>query len=559
MKRILSNWSTTIVCAASALAACGAPGATDPEVRGEVQSAVEPRPLETQVEIEAPAAVIEIAPAAVIGREVGVAKHLRDGEEFRRSTSQLIRHGRTLFEAVFTPQEGVGRPLSKGNGVNPVSDPSSPLIFPRNFNRLSAMDANSCGSCHGVPFLGGGGHFTANAFLVAQRFDFLTFDHADRIITRGALDERGEPVTLQSFNSRGSLGMFGSGFIEMLARQITTDLQTIRDATQPGESRALTSKGISYGSIGRRADGTWDTSGVEGIPATSLATSGAGSPPSLVIRPFHQSGTVISIREFTNNAFNHHLGIQSTERFGSGTDPDGDGFVDELTRADITATAIFQATLPVPGRVIPNDREIERAVLAGERRFEELGCATCHRTSLPLDDRGWIFAEPNPFNDPGNLRPGEAPPLRVDLTSDALPGPRLKSHRGVVMVPAFTDLKLHDITSGPNDPNVDPLDMNQPVGSPGFFAGNSKFITKKLWGLSNEPPFFHHAKFATIREAILAHAGEADASSQAFRSLPDYDQGTVIEFLKTLQVLPSGTQSLTVDENGRPKRWPPRG
>jgi len=283
----------------------------------------------------------------VIGREVGVADHLRNGDEFHRPLAQLLRHGRTLFEAVFTPQEGGGRPLSKGSGAA-VSDPSSPLVFPRAFNRVSAMDANSCGSCHAVPVVGGGGHFTANAVLIAQRFDFLTFDHDDTVVLRGALDERGVPVKLQSFNSRGSLGMFGSGFIEMLARQITSELRAIRDGTAPGESRALSAKDISYGRIARRRDGTWDTSAVEGIPATSLVSTGASDPPTLVIRPFHQSGTVISIREFTNQAFNHHLGIQTEERFGAGADPDGDGFADELTRADVTAAALFQATLPVP-------------------------------------------------------------------------------------------------------------------------------------------------------------------------------------------------------------------
>lgn len=50
---------------------------------------------------------------------------------------------------------------------------------------------------------------------------------------------------------------------------------------------------------------------------------GANTPPSLVIRPFHQAGRVVSLREFSNNAFNHHHGIQSSERFGAGTDPDG--------------------------------------------------------------------------------------------------------------------------------------------------------------------------------------------------------------------------------------------
>lgn len=495
-------------------------------------------------------------PRAEIGEEVGVTRHLRDGDEQRVSTARLLRHGQTLFEAVFTVQEGGGRPLSKGTG-DPVTDPSSPLIFPRNFNRLSAMDANSCGSCHNVPFLGGGGHFTANAVLIGQRFDFITFDRADTVPVRGAVDERGQPITLQSFNSRATLGMFGAGFIEMLARQITEDLQAIRDAIPPGGSLALSSKGVEYGQLGRQADGTWDVSDVEGIPASSLVSTGPADPPSLIIRPFHQSGTVISIRQFTNNAFNHHLGVQSAERFGIGADPDGDGFEDELTRADVTAASLFQATLPVPGRVIPNDPEIERAVLRGEQLFEQVGCETCHRASLPLDDRGWVYSEPNPFNPSGNLRPGEAPPVSVDLTSSRLPGPRLEPEGGVVHVPAFTDLKLHDITSGVGDPNIDPLDMNQPVGSPAFFAGNSKFLTKKLWGLANEAPFFHHGLFATMREAILAHAGEAAASTAAFQALSAYEQGTVIEFLKTLQVLPPGASASVVDENGRAKRWPP--
>jgi hypothetical protein len=407
--------------------------------------AAEPQPVdEVQTAASAP------TPVSEIGREIGVTRHLRDGEELRLSTAQLLRHGQTLFEAVFTVQEGGGRPLSKGTG-DPVTDPSSPLIFPRNFNRLSAMDANSCGSCHNVPFLGGGGHFTANAVLIGQRFDFITFDHADTIPLRGALDERGQPIKLQSFNSRATLGMFGSGFIEMLARQITEDLRAIRDAISPGTTRPLSSKGVEYGHLGRRSDGTWDTSRVEGIPASSLLTTGAADPPSLIIRPFHQSGTVISIRQFTNNAFNHHLGFQSTERFGTGTDPDGDGFQDELTRADVTAASLFQAALAVPGRVIPNDPVIERAVSTGERRFSEIGCAACHRASLPLDDRGWIFSEPNPFNPTGNLRPGDAPPVSVDLTSSTLPGPRLKPRGGVVHVPAFTDLKLHDITRGAGD------------------------------------------------------------------------------------------------------------
>jgi hypothetical protein len=311
-------------------------------------------------------------------------------------------------------------------------------------------------------------------------------------------------------------------------------------------------------------DGRWITAGVQGIAAPSLVTPGPGNPPSLIIRPFHQAGNVVSIRQFSNNAFNHHHGIQTTERFGVDTDPDGDGVKNEMTRADVTAVSIFQATMTVPGRMIPNDPEIEAAVLVGEQRFGQLGCTVCHIPALPLVRQGWIFSEPNPFNPAlppqgPNLLVGQAPTLAVDLSSDELPSPRLKPSHGVVMVPAYTDLKLHDITTDlPGDPNIEALDMNQPAGSPGFFAGNAKFLTRKLWGTANEPPFFHHGMFSTLRQAVKAHDGEAKASRLAFDSQSQYEQDCVIEFLKTLQVLPPGTRALVVDEHGRKKTWPPR-
>ena len=259
-----------------------------------------------------------------IGREVAVPVHLKDGEEYQLPIRQLLDFGRELFCARWTSQEGAGRPLSKGTGL-PLADPQSPLVFPRNFNRISAPDTNSCAGCHNTPAIGGGGDIVNNVFVLGQRFDFATFNLVDTVPTKGSLDERGLPVSMQTIaNSRKTVGMFGSGFIEMLARQITADLQAIRDAMPPGAARALTSKGISFGVLIRKLDGTWDTSRVEGIPAPSLAIPGQG-PPTLIIRPFHQSGSVISLRQFTNNAFNHHHGIQSEERFGSGIDADGDG------------------------------------------------------------------------------------------------------------------------------------------------------------------------------------------------------------------------------------------
>ena len=520
------------------------------------------------------------SPDSEIGREVAIPKHLQDGDEFTTPLKQLIQYGSELFTAKFTIQEGAGRPLSKGTG-SPISDHFSPLVFPRNFDRLSSPDANSCSGCHNTPLAGGGGDRVTEVFVLAQRFDHLNFDHADGITTRGAVDESGKLVTLDdATNDRKTIGMNGSGLLEMVARQMTADLRAIAAATPPGWSRSLASKGVSFGIITHNLDGTWNTSQIVGLPAPSLKTSGT-TAPSLIILPYHQAGAVVSIRQFTNNAMNHHHGMQSEERFGLSADPDGDGFTNELTVADVTAISLFQATLPVPGRVIPNNPAVERANLVGEALFIKIGCATCHAT-LPLTSNnnpglpgqpGWIYFEPNPYNPstgpsapnlqlgPSNY-PVTAPALTVDLTSNEVPEPHLHPNaRGIITVPAYTDLKLHDISATSNpatDPECEPLDQNQPAGSPGFFAGNCKFITRKLWGFYNQGgAFIHHGKFTTARQAVEAHNGEALGQRRAFDALPPDEQNDLIEFLKSLQVLPPGSKSLIVDEHGKPKHWPP--
>lgn len=504
---------------------------------------------------------IAILPAAglasdQLGREISVPHHLKEGEEFHIEIEQLVEHGQQLFDAVWTHQEGGGRPRSKGTGA-PLADPTSPLVFPRNFNRISAPDANSCAGCHNMPRSGGGGDIVANVFVLGQRFDFATFDPNDTMPTRGAVDENGNPVTMDMIaNSRNTLGMFGSGYIEMLARQITLDLQAIRDQLRPGQTAKLQSKGISFGTLARDKQGNWDTSMVEGLTVPSTASEGPEQPPNLIIRPFHQAGAVISLRQFTNNAYNHHHGIQAVERFGEGMDPDDDGHVNEMSVADVTAATVFQAQLAVPGRVIPNNPEIERAVMLGEQLFDDIGCADCHISALPLDNQGWIYSEPNPFNPPGNLQLGDRPELKVDLNSHKLDLPRLKvGSDGVVWVPAYTDLKLHDITYGYDDPNREMLDMHESAGSMKFNGGNGKFMTRKLWGVANEPPYFHHGQYVTMREAVEAHYGEAKYTYDQWRELTDYERDSIIEFLKTLQILPKGTRHLIVDEHGRKKNW----
>ncbi len=497
-------------------------------------------------------------PGKKIGRENAVSVHLTEEDLTRRDIFELIRHGRTLFNANWTDQDGGGRPLMKGTSRG-LSDPSKPLSGMRAFNRVSAPDANSCLGCHNLPYAGGGGDFATNVFVLGQRFDFFTSD-GDKRPTVSSSDEQGRPVNLfASSNFRATTGMFGAGYLEMLAREITADLQQARDQMKIGERRALVSKGILFGELTRGTDGLWDSSHVLGIPRQSLDAATPVDKPSLIIRPWHAAANVVSLREFSNNAFHQHHGMQSVERFGLNTDPDGDGVANELSRADLTAVSLYQAALPVPGRVIPRDPEIEQAILRGEAAFDRAGCSSCHIPELPLTESGFAFAEPSPFNPATNARPGDLPTVRLPLNDRRLPLPRLAPDRErphLLYVAAYTDFKLHDITDPADTSIIEPLDQNETIWSPKFRKGNRLFLTKRLWGCANEPPYFHHGQFTTLRQAVLAHHGEALSSRRAFQELPEDDQDALIEFLKSLQVLPPGTASLVVDEHFQPRAWP---
>lgn len=462
-----------------------------------------------------------------VGQEKAIPQHLRDGDEFATPVLDLIRYGQRLFAANWTEQDGAGRPEATGAG-RPLADRSQPLTGLRAFNRISGPDANSCQGCHNLPhgITGGGGDFVTNVFAGAERFDFVNFERDAAARGRGRADAA--PLTLQTVGRlRATPGLSGAGYLELLARQMTADLQAIRDALKPGESRALATKGVSFGVLVRLPDGGWDTKRVQGLAAASIAAT-AGSAPSLVVRPWRQSGESASLRQFTIDSLNRSHGIQATERVGVGTDPDRDGIVDEITRADVTALVLFQATLPVPGQVIPRNPDVERAIVRGDRVFDDLSCSTCHVRSLPLRG-GALFTEPgsNAVGAPATRRT-----VTIDLNDKSLPLPRLDapSANGVVAVPAFTDMKLHDVS-----------------------GTQERFLTRRLWGSANEPPYWHDGSLTTLRAAVLAHRGEAQASRDRFASLPTTEQDALIEFLKSLQVLPPGTPSRIVDEQFRPR------
>ncbi len=418
----------------------------------------------------------------------------------------VFDHGEALFVGNFNKCDGQGRPQTTGGGAKRFGDHPEKL-------RTSAPDADSCAGCHAQPRLGGGGDFVANVFVLAQTLDPVT-----------------ESVNGAFSNERNTLGMFGAGPIEMLAREMSWDLQA-QAAGLPDGAHVLNTKGVDF----------------EITIAGGAVVESRGVNTDLVIRPFHQAGAVVSLREFTDNAMNHHHGMQAEERFdmnpAMGFDPDfdEDGIERELTVGDITAVTLWQAQLGTPSRVMPADPARRQAAKRGEQLFADVDCTGCHKPKMYLESRH--FVEPNPFNPPGTCAdPSVCPPVSFDMTKDG-EGPNLKrAPGGGAVVEAYTDLKRHNLCDDEGTPGAIRFFCNEQLtqGRPSQDGkpGTEFFLTRKLWDVGNSGPYGHRGDLSTIAEAILMHGGEARPSRDAFVALPREDQEAVVEFLKTLQVVP---------------------
>ncbi|MEL6297761.1 MAG: di-heme oxidoredictase family protein [Pseudomonadota bacterium] len=420
---------------------------------------------------------------------------------------RLVAYGEMLFAAKFTTADGAGRP----NATQAIIPTKRRRPSQQMFARLSGGDAASCAACHNDPVMGGAGDFSANAF-VSEGFAQADFDTTDP----------------QFSNERNSNHLFGAGLVELLAREMTADLQALRTralreartSSQPVTVK-LETKGVAFGELVAKPDGVVDLDRIDGVDED------------LVIRPFSQKGVIVSLRQFTINALNHHHGMQAEERFGARwtgeADFDGDGRTREVTTGDVTALVAWQATLAVPPTLKPTDARWRTAAASGSKTFDAIGCADCHRRALPL--RSTVFRDPGPYDSAGTLRDGESPDgVAFDLAQlpsvNALP----RNADGHILVPLFSDLKRHQMV----DRTVDRLG-NELIAQ--RFVAPSVFQTSELWGIASTAPFGHRGDITTLDEVIRAHGGAARTSRDRYIGLGDADRSSVIAFLKTL-VLP---------------------
>ena len=199
-----------------------------------------------------------------------------------RPIDELIEEGRRLFVTAFNRHDGAGRPAATGD-----VKPTRRLAIATGFDRLSGPDASACVGCHNQPRAGGHGDYASTVFVAsATRYAVATPDQGNAQALR-------RPPSL-----------FGAGLLELLAREMTRDLVGQRDGALARARAAgrdvsidLSAKGVRFGSLVARSDGSYDAAGVSGVD------------PDLVVRPFGWRGQAVSVREFTITALNQHHGI----------------------------------------------------------------------------------------------------------------------------------------------------------------------------------------------------------------------------------------------------------
>ena len=358
-----------------------------------------------------------------IGDEHAVPYHLNEAdiESGKVPLDQVRDFGKPLFSARFTTLDGQGRPAATSATIPTHRPPGQvPTFF-----RTSGPEADSCAGCHAQPIAGGSGDFVANVFVSPQEneFDFDTI----------------EPELSME---RGTTSVFGAGLIELLAREMTVDLRrqehkAMAEARASGQPVrvALATKGVTFGAVTCNPDGFLDLKELQGVD------------PDLIVKPFGQKAVWSSLRHFTVTALSLHHGMEAIERFGprwtGETDFGGNGVGETITSGDLTALVLFQAMLPAPAQVLPLDAAHRQAAEHGEKLFSQIGCDTCHKTAMVIDNP--VFTEPGPYNIAGTMRPEDGPikPTAVDMRKLPWSKRLTITNDGKIVVRAFTDLKRH--------------------------------------------------------------------------------------------------------------------
>ena len=438
-------------------------------------------------------------------------------------TAELVDLGRGLFMRSFSLDEGLGNQLAPLGGTLAGPRPRPNL---RRFQKghFGGPDATACVNCHWKGGLASGGDRADNAYLFGDGDD------------------------LRSHDVRNPPALWGAGWVELIAGEMTAELQAqtqrmkaVAVASDSVVTELLVAKGTDFGTVTAIPTGTGD--------AVLDMSAVVGVDDDLIVKPFGWKGVFRDLRSFVAGSAHFHLNLQSEELVagtlvvpdlllgeGPPDDPDGDGIRREFTEGQLTSLVLFLALLDTPVVRVPEEGGLIRDPLyadieivnahqftarwfEGANTFTNLGCSGCHRPIMELSSSSYATTATI-----------SRTTYQVDLGSEAARPRPERDVNGVWLVPVFSDFKRHRMGSYLEAQHVE------------RGVARDEYLTRRLWGVANTKPYMHDGSATTFDEAIALHAGEGSEArwaADSFFALSEAEKGSLRVFLLSLRRAPA--------------------
>ncbi|GJL51543.1 MAG: hypothetical protein NPIRA01_27700 [Nitrospirales bacterium] len=500
------------------------------------------------------------------------------------SLAEIIDQGKRVFSTPFNKHDGLGDgPFDEMEDKNPFG--SRPTLQANSdegnghFLRMNGLDSQTCLECHSVLSndavpatfeVGGVGGAAANAFPAVTKFDVANSDKKE----------------YASFNGRviNPPFVFGSGGVELLAKEMTKDLQDIaQQALLPenvGKIYELVTNDVHFGSVFSRNLTPHELHELKKNPSDEIA-SGNGLIPTNCSNEtgMAKMRAAADLKQEADSELMHFIAIQpsrtsfyglggkmQTRSFFEGTDAMPEVILDtsnvvgvdtdlvvrpfgrkgnNVTTRDFDCGALRFHMGMEPVEIVGEDVDHDGDGVKNEISVGQLSSlAIFNTTTAPpceakAEGKGrQLFRKIGcaschspvmktsrktlPFQHPEDpAHPFKEPYYQVDLTQE--PANFKKSLKGGIKIKLYSDLKRHDMGPRLQETLHEASDVE-----------NQLFITARLWGIADTAPYMHDGRATTLTEAIDWHGGEAVAARASYFSLEQSEQEDVLKFLRSL-------------------------
>lgn len=470
--------------------------------------------------------------------------------------------GKLLSQREFRPRDGVfGNEVAGFGGVLP--DGFTP--------KITANDQVSCGGCHNIPYreAGGGVNFAKSGGDGRNTPHF----YGGGLMEMLAWDIRLKMLAQMDFNRDGwvSLAEMDGSIVEAVPEEGAQPVDFGRNIDADNDGKPDLNSIFQYWFVDGKGQRLKNAKSLhdENVAGYnfSMVVFGWGEPENGInptLRAFYwdpiHSHTGMQACDPTSyedsnrdgltaisnpgaQQFATHQPLDKADRMNAAgislDDPDGDGYMNEISEGDLDLVEWYMLNAPRPG----TGRQTEET-RRGKALLETFGCVECHTPNWTLEP---FNPEPEDYTTafPGDRRffdftaawnpAAERMEGLLTLLYREEDGLKIPKRDSFAVEGIYTDFKQHDVGEAFYQILYD--------GSV-----QKMWRTAPLWGVGSGFPWGHDGRDTTLDGNIRRHGGEAQASRDLYVSASDADREAVLAFLESLQLY--HTDMVPADING---------